>query len=95
VKINGGEDSIERDAPAIMEAGLQEKALSRLEENKHYSGGKEGRMYLLTGLVKCAACGFACVGHATSSRGKKYHYYRCINRKTEQIPKGPPTAARS
>ena len=90
VKINGGKDRIVRDAPAIMESGLQEKALSRLEENKRYSSGKEGRKYLLAGLVKCAACGFACVGHATSSRGKKYHYYRCINRKTEQLPKGPP-----
>lgn len=90
VKINGGKDRIAREAPAIMEPGLQEKALSRLEENKRYSGGKEGRKYLLAGLVKCVACGFACTGHTTASKGKKYHYYRCLNRKTEQLPKGPP-----
>lgn len=89
VKINGGKDRIAREAPAIIEPGLQEKALSRLEENKRYSGGKEGRKYLLAGLVKCTTCGFACVGHTTTSKGKKYHYYRCNDRKTEQLPKGP------
>jgi len=95
VRINNGKDTIEREAPAIIEPGLREKALHRLEENKRYSGGKEGRKYLLAGLVKCVVCGFACVGHATTSRGKKYHYYRCNNRKAEQLPKGPPTVGRA
>ncbi len=90
VKINGGKDLISRDAPPIVEPGVRERACSRLEENKRYSGGKAGRNYLLAGLVKCAACGFACTGHGTASRGRKYHYYRCNNRKTEQLPKGPP-----
>jgi site-specific DNA recombinase len=72
-----------------MNRGLQEKALSRLEENKRYSGGKEGRRYLLAGLVRCAVCRFAYTGHTTTSRGKKYHYYRCNDRKTEQLQKGP------
>ena len=71
MKFKDSEEYIEREAPAIVEPRLQEKALSRLEENKRYCGGKKGRKYLLAGLVKCAACGFACVGHPATSRGKK------------------------
>lgn len=90
VKINGGKDRITRESPAIIEPGLREKARSRLAENKRYSGGKESRGYLLAGLVKCAACGFACTGHATTSRSKTYHYYKCNNRKAAQPQKGLP-----
>lgn len=90
VKFKSSEECIEREALAIVEPRLQEKALSRLEENKRYCGGKKGRKYLLAGLVKCAACGFACVGHPATSRGKKYYYYRCIDGKAQRLPKGPP-----
>ncbi len=78
-----------------MPEGLQERARATLAGNKRYGNRKTDRKYLLAGLVKCAVCGFACVGHSASARGKKYHYYRCIDGRSEQIRKGPPTAPRS
>jgi site-specific DNA recombinase len=90
INVNGGKELIEREVPAIVAAGLQERARATLAENKRYGNRKNDRKYLLAGLVKCAVCGFACVGHSASARGKKYHYYRCIDGRTEQIRKGPP-----
>jgi site-specific DNA recombinase len=90
INVNGGKEFIERKVPAIVAAGLQERARATLAENKRYGNRKNDRKYLLAGLVKCAVCGFACVGHSASARGKRYHYYRCIDGRAEQIRKGPP-----
>jgi site-specific DNA recombinase len=62
----------------VVEPELREKVLAHLEENRRYSGGKNGRKYLLRGLVSCAYCGTACVGDVSvSSMGYRYHYYSC------------------
>ncbi len=80
IRASGG--AIERAVPAIVEAGLRDKALARLEENRRFSGGKNARRYLLRGLVSCAHCGTACNGDASvSSTGYRYHYYTCRKKK--------------
>src|SRR5215207_676627 len=90
VKINGGENCIERKVPVIMDPGLQERAKAMLTENKRRPDRKRDRKYLLSGLVKCAVCGFAYIGYSSTARGKKYYYYRCVDNNTEKLPKGPP-----
>jgi site-specific DNA recombinase len=64
-KVRSGEEGcIEREVPPIVEPGLQQRAEVALEENKRRAGPdrKKGRKYLLSGLVRCAVCGFACTG---------------------------------
>jgi site-specific DNA recombinase len=93
VKINSGKDSIDREVPAIVTPSLQERAKAALSQNKRYRSRKTERKYLLAGLVKCAVCGFACVGHPSKSGGKKYHFYACTERSTERVRKDPPPTA--
>jgi site-specific DNA recombinase len=90
VRVNGGEECIERESPAIVTMGLQERARAMLGQNKRYHNRKTDRNYLLAGLVKCAVCGYACTGHTATARGKKYHYYACIDGRTEKLRQGPP-----
>ncbi len=77
VKTDGG--YIEREAPPIVEPGLQERAEAALEANRHRASAqrKNARRYLLSGLVTCGTCGCACTGHTSSRRGRKYSYYAC------------------
>ena len=65
---------IERNVPAIVEPEMREKALSRLIENKRFSGGRKGHNYLLRGLPICEHCGTAYVGNAS---GRYHKYYAC------------------
>jgi site-specific DNA recombinase len=93
VKINGGQDYIERKVPAIVAPDLQERAKAMLIENKRHPERERDRKYLLTGLVKCAACGYAFTGHSTKSKGKKYHYYGCTvntQKLLKRTPHRPP-----
>jgi site-specific DNA recombinase len=82
VKTNGGKGIIEQPVPAVVEPGLQERAIAALKENKSYPNRKNNRKYLLRGLVRCATCGGACTGHHSGRRGKKHHYYACRAAKT-------------
>ena len=91
VKTNGGKDVIEQPVPAVVEPGLQERAIAVLGENKRYPDRKEDRGYLLRGLVRCATCGGACTGHSSARRGKKYHYYACKAAKAYNFGVAPPT----
>jgi site-specific DNA recombinase len=91
VKINGGEEVIEREVPIILKnTGVRDKAIAVLSENRRYRDRKNARRYLLAGLVKCAACGYGCSGHATWSKGKRFSYYVCIAKCPEKAPKAPP-----
>ena len=85
-----GKESIDREVPAIITPNLQERAKAALSQNKRYRNRKTDRRYLLAGLVKCAVCGFACVGHPSTTGGKKYHFYACSERSTERVRKDPP-----
>jgi site-specific DNA recombinase len=93
VRFKGHEEAIERPVPALLDQGFQERAKIALKENKSYRNRKTDHKYLLAGLVKCAVCCYACTGHTTTARGKKYHYYACIDNRTEKRPKGPPHRA--
>ena len=90
VKTNGGKDIIEQPVPAVVEPGLQERAIAVFEENNRYPDRKNDRRYLLRGLVRCATCGGACTGHDSWSRGKTYHYYACRAAKTYNFGVAPP-----
>jgi site-specific DNA recombinase len=93
VKTNDGKDVIEQPVPAVLEPGLQERAMAILEENSRYRNRKNDRRYLLRGLVRCATCGGACTDHNSSRRGKKYHYYACRAAKTYNFGMAPPHKA--
>jgi site-specific DNA recombinase len=72
-RVNAHKEPIERKVPAIVEPGLQQKALARMAENRRISGGRPHREYLLRGLVRCERCGALYSGGASTSNG--YHYY--------------------
>ena len=84
VKTNAG--PIEREVPPIVDSDLRHSALTRLEENKRYSGGKRSssvvsRPYLLRGLLYCEHCGTAYVGASkTNASKRRYYYYNCRGR---------------
>ncbi len=87
----GQKEIIERPVPAIVEPSLWERAVTQLSKNKSRSGElrKNGRKYLLSGLVRCGICGQACSGRTTStgrvSGGtKKYFYYGCVSNRRER-----------
>jgi len=48
--------------------------------NAHQKPRRTGRVYLLSGLVKCGLCGGAIVGWSRLKRGKRYSYYRCYRK---------------
>jgi site-specific DNA recombinase len=93
VRTNGGKNVIEQPVPAVVEPGLQERAIAVLEENNRYPDRKNDRRYLMRGLVRCATCGGACTGHNSWSRGKTYHYYACRAAKTYNFGVAPPHKA--
>jgi site-specific DNA recombinase len=76
VTIKDTGETIERPAPAIVSEALQGRAQASLRHNRRYRDRETDRRYLLAGLVRCAVCGHACVGHSATARGTKYHYYR-------------------
>ena len=86
VKVSGagGEESISREVPAVVDAGLQQRAIKALAENKRYPNRKNDRRYLLRGLVSCETCGYACTGRTSSARGKRYSYYCCVTSRSER-----------
>jgi site-specific DNA recombinase len=86
----GQEEIIERPVPAIVEPSLRERAEAQLVKNKSRAGElrKNGRKYLLSGLVRCGICGQACSGRTSTAQvsdgTKKYAYYRCISNRRER-----------
>jgi site-specific DNA recombinase len=68
---------VSREVPAIVTPELQQRALARLQANKHLVERRTDRKYLLRGLVKCGACGRSYGGGTSTANGKRYHYYNC------------------
>jgi site-specific DNA recombinase len=68
---------VSREVPAIVTPETQQRALARLQANKHLVERKTDRKYLLRGLVKCASCGRSYGGGTSTANGKRYHYYNC------------------
>src|SRR5919199_1388497 len=82
-------ETVEQAVPAIVEPELLRQALTCLEENRRFSGGKKTRDYLLSGLVTCETCGRSCAGRVTALRGKKYPYYRCNQEQARRVHRAP------
>ena len=79
---------IERPVPAIVAPKVHARALEQLRANRHRSGElrKNGRKYLLTGIIRCGECGRPCGGRAVSSKGRKYAYYTCTSNRAPRHP---------
>lgn len=70
--------------PAIVPQDLFDRVQQRLEQNrKAPARHKAEDDYLLTTKLFCGTCGAMMVGESGTgaSKGRKYHYYRCVNTK--------------
>ena len=101
VKVNGGEEIIVREVPAIVTSALRERARRTLAENRRTPVGRDGkrigtRRYLLSGLIRCSVCGSPCTAHSVKNGGKRWQYYACNDARSSerQPPKGPEGHAR-
>jgi site-specific DNA recombinase len=100
VKVNGGEEVIVREVPAIVTSALWERTRRTLAENRRTPVGRDGkrtrgRRYLLSGLIRCAVCGNPCTAHSVTNGGKRWQYYACSDgRSGERLRKGPKGHAR-
>src|SRR5215217_87075 len=89
VRISGGEGSVERECLPVVPTELQQQAHSRLTENQRQGRRPSDRSYLLSGLVQCAVCGSAFVGHPSGSHGKILYYYVCNDTRPQNRTKAP------
>lgn len=66
--------------PAIIDIDTWERVQKRMcDQKRNPSSGN--RQYLLTGILKCAKCGSAFVGHTSiNKKGYEYQYYACANK---------------
>ena len=72
---------IEDAIPQIIDNDTWERVQKRMSDRKHRAVNKAKREYLLSGLIECADCGAAYVGHtSTNSRGYSTRYYCCGNK---------------
>lgn len=88
-KLYDGKEHVDREVPAIVPPDTQEAARQSLSKNKARYNRATDRKYLLSGLVKCEVCGSACVGHPTTSKGKKFYYYICADDRPGKREKAP------
>ncbi len=79
-----GAEGIETECPSVVEPELQQKAVSRLAENRRFNKKEGNRRYLLTGLIRCAVCGSPFVGHPAHARGQRRNYYKCNDDRPER-----------
>ena len=73
--------------PAIVPQDLFDRVQKRLEANKKAPARHKAEDdYLLTTKLFCGTCGAMMVGESgtSSSKGRKYHYYRCVNTKKQK-----------
>jgi site-specific DNA recombinase len=79
VRFKGDEEAIERHVPPILgHPDLQDRAIAALLESGRRRNREGDHKYLLSGLVRCADCGYGCSGRAVWTKGKRYSYYTCI-----------------
>ena len=70
--------------PAIVPQDLFDRVQKRLEMNRNAPARHKAEDdYLLTTKLFCGTCGAMMVGESgtSASKGRKYHYYRCVNTK--------------
>ena len=79
---------IEGGIPAIIDRELFDQCqLLRSKTARHFE--KHPGEYLLTGKCICGYCGSKAHGYSGYSKGRKYHYYLCRQRKNEKTCSAP------
>ncbi|WP_354366766.1 recombinase family protein [Peptoniphilus olsenii] len=73
---------VENGVPAIIKKEVWNMSQERLKNNKHrQKRNKNGRYYILTGLIFCAECGAPMCGNTIRKNSEQvYHYYKCNDR---------------
>ena len=72
---------IEDSMPQIVPIDVWERVKERMNDNKRNATSKAKREYLLSGLIECAECGAAYVGHTSrNKKGYETRYYVCGNK---------------
>lgn len=54
------------------------------KQDTRIAGNRE-TVYLLSGVLKCADCGYNMIRKSTASKDKKYYYYVCVNNKGNNV----------
>ena len=69
---------IEHAIPAIIDEVTWSRVQERMDDRKRRPANKAKRNYLLSGLIRCNACGGTFVGHTSTGRnGHENQYYIC------------------
>jgi site-specific DNA recombinase len=69
--------TITRDVPALVSQEMQAKAIQVMEGNAKRAS-RESRVYILTGVLRCAHCGLSYVGWMRTPKARDgIPYYRC------------------
>lgn len=63
--------------PPIIDAETAQRVAERHSRFHHYPAGNLRANSLAAGLLYCQACNRKLIVHTSTSRGKKYNYYRC------------------
>ena len=86
-KISHGEEIYDGKHPSIVDDDLFARAQALLDERAALVETRAPNTsdYLLTGLLRCRACGGAYFGAGTKGRSGFYRYYACGNRQTKGL----------
>jgi len=86
-KISHGDEVYEGKHPSIIDGDLFARAQELLDERAALveTRAPNTSEYLLTGMLRCRACGGAYFGAGTKGRNGFYRYYACRNRQTKGI----------
>jgi site-specific DNA recombinase len=84
-KISHGDDVYEGKHPSIVDDDLFARAQLLLDERAAVVENRAPNTsdYMLTGMLRCSACGGAYFGAGTKGRNGFYRYYACRNRLTK------------
>lgn len=72
--------------PPLVSKEVWNMVKNRMDANKRLGSGqrKDGRVYLLSGLIRCGECGSTLAGVTTVSKGIAYPRYICIGKRIEK-----------
>ena len=72
--------------PPLVSKEVWAMVKKRMEENRRLGSGQRqnGRVYLLSGLIRCGECGSALSGVTTVSKGIAYPRYICLGKRVEK-----------
>ena len=84
-KISHGDEVYDGKHPSIVDGDLFARARALLDERAALVANRAPNTseYLLTGMLRCRACGGAYFGAGTKGRNGFYRYYACRNRQTK------------